>query len=249
MKFGRQLGFYSVAALALATGSAGHAAAVGTQESREYIQAYATCAVRYNHDRAAQAILSDLGIDALEHRFSDIFVHAPLAYVAGCRELVMRFRVAVTMSGEPLRFALAEQLVAADFKDKPAAGLSQSAALTHRDPPNAEARDRLLASLSNKARRERVRSEYEAQLGLAWLSRYGECVVRSDPASSQAWIVAAEGSPAGDAALQALQPALGTCLRAGDQLKFSKEVLRGTLAVNYFRLAHAPNLSSPGKDH
>lgn len=244
----KALGFCSVAALALATASAGDAAAVRMQENREDIQAYATCAVRYEHDRAAQAILSDLSVDGLEHRYSDIFVHEPLAYVAGCRELVMRFRVAVVMSGEPLRNALAEELVAVDHKDDKTASFANRAALTHRDPPAAEVRDRVLAATSSTSARERLRKDYDVQLGLAWLSRYGECVVRKNPGSARTWLLAAEGSPADSRAMQEVQPALGACLRAGDQLKFSKEVLRGTLAVNYYRLAHAPILPSPGGD-
>jgi hypothetical protein len=46
-------------------------------------------------------------------------------------------------------------------------------------------------------------------------------------------------SPEEASQFAAMQQSLGACLPAGQQLKFGKLDLRGTIAVNYYRLAKA----------
>lgn len=68
----------------------------------------------------------------------------------------------------------------------------------------------------------------------------GECVVRSAPGSVEALLRTPIASPQEDAALRALHMALGRCVAQGATYSLSPEVVRGTLALAYYRLAHAP---------
>ena len=75
--------------------------------------------------------------------------------------------------------------------------------------------------------------------GFSYLSRYGECVVRADPAGSRALLAAKPETPEEASRFAALRLALATCLPEGHTLEFGKLALRGTIAVNYYRLAKA----------
>ena len=71
------------------------------------------------------------------------------------------------------------------------------------------------------------------------LAKFGECVVRNDAGLSHRLLMAIPDSDEEGAAIASLQPVLGQCLTAGQTLKFNKTMLRGTIAANYYRLAHA----------
>ena len=87
-------------------------------------------------------------------------------------------------------------------------------------------------------------SAYEENQLATYLSRFGECVVRVDPAASKALLMTDRGSADERAAFGGLSTALGTCLAEGKTLNFNKASLRGSIAVNYYRLAAAArNLS------
>ena len=50
-----------------------------------------------------------------------------------------------------------------------------------------------------------------------------------------------QGGPA--RAFDRLMPAFGGCVVAGQSLTFNKSTLRGTIAMNYYRLAHTPRVA------
>ena len=77
------------------------------------------------------------------------------------------------------------------------------------------------------------------------LSMIGECAVRADPTGARNLLKARLNSKDEDAAVQALTPAFASCLPKGAQVRFNILSLRGTVAVNYYRLALAPKLAQP----
>lgn len=67
------------------------------------------------------------------------------------------------------------------------------------------------------------------------LREFGECVVRADPATAHAIVVAKIGSAEETRLFTVLGPLLGPCLNEGLQVKFSKTVISGLLAEILYR--------------
>ena len=82
------------------------------------------------------------------------------------------------------------------------------------------------------------------RLGMIYLAGYGECVVRADVAQSHALLMADPATVEEEAAFGRLKPALSQCIIAGQSLTFNKTTLRGTIAMNFYRLAHAPRAAT-----
>ena len=78
-----------------------------------------------------------------------------------------------------------------------------------------------------------------------YLSYFGECVVRADPGNSKALLAASPDSRDEGIAIAALGKSLSGCLEAGRTLELNKTNLRGTVALNYYRLAKAAQSSAP----
>jgi hypothetical protein len=72
------------------------------------------------------------------------------------------------------------------------------------------------------------------------LSVYGECVARADPADALRLVLSEPGSAAETQAFSSINPALASCLIQGQRIELGKPMLRGSLAVNLYRLAKAP---------
>jgi hypothetical protein len=74
---------------------------------------------------------------------------------------------------------------------------------------------------------------------------FGECAVRTDPSHAHALVMAPPGSSQEKAMLEALAAALGSCVAQGGQFAATRPMLRGIIAISYYRVAHAPRLA-PG---
>ena len=101
-----------------------------------------------------------------------------------------------------------------------------------------------IAQLSSSAvvdrklnRRERV--EREIKVAELYVLEFGECVVRKNVRSSHELTLSLPESRDESAAIAALKPAFTACLTYGRTLTFDKSNLRGTVAVNYYRLVSA----------
>ena len=77
------------------------------------------------------------------------------------------------------------------------------------------------------------------------LSTVGECAVRANPQGAHSLLSARLNSNEESAAVQAMMPAFASCLPKGQQVRFNILSLRGTVAVNYYRLALAPKAAQP----
>ena len=86
---------------------------------------------------------------------------------------------------------------------------------------------------------ERADTKPETRAFAAAISRFGECVVRAAPAAATRLVRSEIASEEEDDALQAMKPALSSCLSAGQTFTFSPEVVRGSVALNFYRLATA----------
>lgn len=241
--------------LALFAACAMTASAVGAQyermsasetELRENMCEYAKCMVLYNHVDARKLVVSNTPNDRLEFEFDTIYTSKPLALVPGCRRLVIRTDYALVLQPDMLRSYLAEELIIADLKIPETGNFANRAPLSHWPAPSASDFESQRNLATDPKRRAQIEQEYSVAYGRVWLSHYGECVVRSNSKSAHEWIVAKPDSSQAAAAIDRLRPALGACLAEGESLKFGKDVLRGALAVSYYRLAMAAPVVTNG---
>lgn len=82
-----------------------------------------------------------------------------------------------------------------------------------------------------------------AQNNIALLG-FGECVVRAKPQEAKQLLDTKLNSKEEGVALVDLVPTFSSCLDAGHQFVTDRQILRGVIAVNYYRLAYAPRIAS-----
>jgi hypothetical protein len=75
---------------------------------------------------------------------------------------------------------------------------------------------------------------------------FGECAVRADPMNAHALIMSSPASAEETASFAALGEAFSDCLAKGSQFTATRSMLRGVLAISYYRLAHAPRVELAG---
>ena len=71
------------------------------------------------------------------------------------------------------------------------------------------------------------------------LMNFAECVTRADGANVRLLVGSVAGSSVETGAIQALAPKLGPCIAQGNQIRFSKPILKGALAEGIYRLSMA----------
>ena len=71
------------------------------------------------------------------------------------------------------------------------------------------------------------------------LRTFGDCVVRRDSANSRAVVLSKLYKPEEATAFTALQPAMAGCVPQGQQLRFSRTVLRGAVGEALYKLTVA----------
>lgn len=206
-------------------------------ETRRIIHAYADCVVKGDHDLASRAILSNFTNEDIFKRHRNLIRPDCVAEAAN-RGVSIGFR------DDTYRYAIADALIASDLRTFNTADFSDRAKLTHHQPMDeaelAEARSKKLSEKEI----ERLQHVYQSRLTVSVLSHYGECIVRGDPMGSRALLMSEPTSVSEKQAIEALRPALVRCLAKGESVKLDKTNLRGTIAINYYRLAMAPKIAS-----
>jgi hypothetical protein len=192
--------------------------------SRIVLSEFAKCIVRRKHDAAARVVL-DPEANLGKEREDGLFI-------SDCMPGGTRLRA----RGTQIRYGLAEALALADA-GKLSLDFAGVAPLVHRpfvDQP-------MPADVAADPRRLAGWNAYAAEhVAYAAVAPFGECVVRAAPAQSLAVLRTKVETPEENAALNALGPVLGPCLAKGKAMKLNKFVMRGTLALNLYRLANAP---------
>ena len=155
--------------------------------------------------------------------------------------------VEMRFPADTMRYALADSLVRREFSAGPLPSIKDAAPLVQPQLDEDDYRPEWGEKVK-KAKLEDMAEARSKRLGVIFLAHFGECVVRADPVRSHALLMTQPDTPQEGAAFEALSPALGPCVTAGQSLKFSKPTLRGTIAMNYYRLAHAPKVAAPAKE-
>ena len=222
---------------------------VPTVAQREYVgdvYDYATCTVRNYPSRSRDLILADVDNKTMERKFGDLYTSKPLAFVPGCRELFLRDRQGIAIDPDLFRYALAAVLVKRDFGKAPSVQFSNVTPLSHRALEGEAQYQAKLGATSSEKRRAQIKFEHDKDLTRAWLAQFGECVVRKNSVAAKDWIVSAYDSVDESAAVKRMSPEFSACLVEGEALTFPKAILRGTVAINYYRLAMALPAHSTG---
>jgi len=202
-------------------------------EARTVAYDFAECTIKRNSKLAERIILDQLRNSEVMDRYR-ILITGDCVPLQGWGALEVRFP-------EPhLQYALATVMVRSD-PTLTVTDPSSIAPLKHRGIDEAKYLPRPGKRVSEKRAAELKEVRDEA-VGRVALSLVGECVVRADPTQSAALVRSEIASPAERGAFSALVPSLQGCLPAGKQISFSREVLRGIVAMNFYRLAKAPRL-------
>lgn len=210
------------------------------EEIRKITYDYAKCVVRNKHDKAAEVILSNFDNAVISKKFSALIDSECMGKVAGA--------VQVTFPADMYRYALADALVNMDFVTREEKDFSNRLPLAHPSMPSVTERDEALASTKSKSKRAEIEKHYSNKVAVGWLSRFGECIVRRDPIASRYWLLTIPNTPEEISRIDALRPIFSECLGDGT-MKFNRITLRGTVALNYYRLAMATPQIVSGSTH
>jgi hypothetical protein len=207
------------------------------EDTRQVISRYGQCLVRRKPAEASAFVLASRNSSELEDRPFGEPRQSPCLSISGWDRVWSAHFPAGT-----LRYTLAEALVAREFS-KPKPSLSDVPPLDH---PKVVAADFQLKSGMRPSRRrdEWLAQARKAAIVGAFMSSYGECVVRSDPIGSHQLLMTEVTTAPEALAFGKLKPSLASCLPNGQKLAFNKAGIRGAIAVNYYRLAKARSVQS-----
>ena len=136
----------------------------------------------------------------------------------------------VRPQAEFYRYALAEALFRRDLKKLAAGNFAMVPRLAHARPaPKASVG-------ASKKDKDRAAGEQAFEINLSML---GECLVRGNPVGSHAVLSSEPASDAETAAFASMMPAMERCIDQTKPARVGLDDVRGTIAVNYLRLAKA----------
>jgi hypothetical protein len=205
---------------------------VSARETRVIAYDYAKCVVGRHAAAASAALLADIDNATILKSHHDLID-------GDCLVQIVHTGAQMKFPGDLYRYALADALIAREYPAAPVIDPSNVPPLERRALPDPPAPLPPNASKKAKAKYDDAMKGYEEAQSFRALGVYGECVVRTNPAAARALLLARPETAEEASRFDALQPALGQCLPEGRTLTFGRLVLRGTIAVNYYRLAHA----------
>ncbi|HEX8442746.1 MAG TPA: hypothetical protein VF631_03760 [Allosphingosinicella sp.] len=210
-----------------------------TAETRKLMHAYAQCAVARQARRASEALVRNVDNSVILRTY-------PQLIAGDCLAKQTRRSTKMSFSGDLYRYALADALVSHEFSTSEALRFESVPRLDHRDPGELPKPIGANGKRLSARKYEAAVKDHKQGAAIAYISRYGECVVRSAPGEARALLKTAPDSAEESVRFGALRVALGTCLREGESLRFGRTTLRGTIAVNYYRLAYAARAGAAG---
>jgi hypothetical protein len=212
---------------------------LSTKETRKLMHAYARCVVERQARRASEALVQNVDNGTILRKY-------PQLIVGDCLVKQTRQNSMMSFSGDLYRYALADALVSRELAGFENSTFESVPRLDHRDPGEAPKPIGPNGKKISTRKYEAALKDYRESSGVAYISRFGECVVRAAPSEAGALLKAVPDSPEEAIRFGALRPALGRCLPEGETLRFGKTALRGTIAINYYRLAQAARAGSAG---
>ena len=201
-------------------------------ELRKAVRDFSICTVKRRHSGAKKAILQNVDNGELLKKFPDLLTPDCISGSEG-----MRF------PGDQIKYGIAGALVELEFKSAFPKDLADRAALSHRKANFDENAFRKSRQYRKEGEEGLIRNARRAEAFL-FLSEFGECVVRSDVGAVHQFLTSPVAGTAEKAALARVRPLLGPCVPVGQEIELNLMTIRGTLAMNFYRLAYAPPKTS-----
>jgi hypothetical protein len=211
---------------------AGPSVAFSDADLRQIYKEYGECIVARFPRQASAALLQNIDDQTLIKKKGVLII-------GDCLKPPKGVRTSLNLQADRVRYAIADALVRTELSQVGPPDVKSVPALALWDvsqPPSAKSPSgRPLRNADYQAELQ----EYQEKMAFRAFAIFGECVVRADAASSRSLLATQPETRAEDTAFAQLQGALSACLPAGKKLAFTKQSLRGTIAVNYYRLAKA----------
>jgi len=205
-----------------------------TRQNRLIVDNYATCVLGMHSREVAQVVLSNPGNE-------NIIRHHPSLIDGSC--LVQAGGARMEMPGDTLLYALSEALVRWEYSKGLPPDIAHAAPLQHVNP-NPPLITAINGKPLNPKKLEQLKAAQAKETGFQVMSVFGECVAREDPHHSLALILTKVASKEEDQALADLNPALAKCVPSGQTVALDRDAVRGTIAMNLYRLAKAPRIAA-----
>ncbi|TFI56993.1 hypothetical protein E2493_17280 [Sphingomonas parva] len=222
----------TIGCILAATASAAAAEDLSARETRKLVDKYARCIVAARPIKAAEALVANVDTQTMVRDYTRLIDPACLLHT---RSSVVSAR----FPGDSYRYALADALVRRELAALPAPELANVAPLTYRPLPEPPRPLPEGAGWKAKKEQEEAQDRYLDAAAYDFAARYGECVVRADPVGTKAVLLSEPASAEETTRFAAIVGALQTCVAPGRTQAFTRIVLRGAMAVAYYRLAHA----------
>lgn len=211
---------------------------------RQMHQRFGDCVIQKHHAKAVTYLLEHLTVDSNDRVGRNLIsVLADGHCLLAASEVYLDGAV-MTLPGDTMRYALADALIRRDFAAAPLRDFNRVAPLTHPVLNLAEYQPKSGKKVNAKDLGE-LAAERGKEQARIYLSRFGECVARVDPAKSHALLMTLVNSAAERAAFAGLTPRLGECLAERQTVTLNKVIIRGSVGQGYYRLAKAPRFAVP----
>ncbi len=214
--------------------AAGPRATIDPAKVRDIAQEFATCAVKRRPELAARYVL-DASFRPERREFRKLFD-------PGCVPTDGRRFTALAGGRQQMSFALAEALVRQQYPSGAMANVTSAAPLDHSLPPLERA-----SKFGKPWAAETIEDMEKGRVASHAISILGECIVRAHPPAAHGLLLTEPGSAYEARYLEALQPVASNCIEKGAAISLTKYSLRGTVALNYYRLANAPRAAEPAR--
>ena len=222
------------------------AAAVGTtqpisaspkelQENRRFVAAYAKCVLARHSKEVAAVVLSNIPNWEITTRHRNLVD-------SSCVNVGSSASVQMFLPGDTLRYALADALVQWEYSSGLPADIDRAAPLQRANlsPPHIVA---VNGKPLDAKLLEQLKAVQTTETAFEVMSLFGECVARQDPQRALQLILTKVASKQEEQAFSDLKLALATCVPAGQTVALAPSTVRGTIAVNLYRLAKAPRIA------
>lgn len=225
--------------VALASAPVSAAEPPSPQQIRAFLAEYGQCVVRREPELAQKSVLSGASFsrDSAEGKRlmqrecmnAELLRNTPESFAGRLR---MRF------DEDTYRGVIAEALITRDNPSLDPTVLPSIAVLTYEEPRPLRTVDRDGKPIPEEGlARQRAAIARKTQAML--MGKLGECAVRAAPVQSRTVMAAAIDTPVELQSLNALGPALGQCIKAGETVALDRISVRGALAIAYYRLSQA----------
>ncbi len=207
-------------------------------ETRKMMYNFGLCMAEHDRAKASQIVLSIA---------EEVELIPILRSMRGPECLREAARQSVTMNfpGDMIRYAMADALFAVDLRGLTSQNFAAVPRLRHREVDESKYRPKPGKKTAKRQLEDMERRRMQA-LAYAYFSRFGECVVRADAGNAHALLMTQPATVEEARGFAALAPAFGNCLVAGKQFAANRMVMRGSIAINYYRLATAARNAAGG---